>query len=125
MPARTPEEVDRLFAEHINAGNVDAVVALYEPQATFVPQEGAPITSGDGIRKALSEFAAMKPKLKMNVSKTVTAGNDLALLYNDWTMTVIGPDGKSLDASGKAIEIVRRQPDGSWLFVLDDPFGRR
>ena len=124
MAARTPQDVDHLFAEHVNAGNVEAVVALYEPHATFVPQEGAPISGTDGIRQALAGFAAMKPRLKMNITKTVTVGNDLAVLYNDWTMTAVGPDGKSLDGSGKSIEIVRRQPDGSWRFVLDDPFAR-
>lgn len=124
MAARSPEEVDRLFAEHLNAGNVDGVVALYEAHATFVPQEGAPITGHAGIRQVIAAFAAMKPRLVMNVIKTVPATPDLAVLYNNWTMKSVGPDGQAVDGSGKAIEIVRRQPDGSWLFVLDDPFGR-
>jgi uncharacterized protein (TIGR02246 family) len=124
MAARTPQDVDRLFAEHLNAGNVEGVVALYEAHATFVPQDGPPITTTEGIRQAITGFAAMKPKLKMNIIKTVTVGNDLAVLYNDWSMTVVGPDGKPVDGNGKAIEIVRRQADGSWLFALDDPFAR-
>ena len=33
MAARTPEDLDRLFAGAMNAGNLDALVALYEPQA--------------------------------------------------------------------------------------------
>ena len=49
----------------------------------------------------------------------ITAGDDLAVLYNDWTITASG-----LSLSGKAIEVVRRQPDGTWKFVIDDPFGR-
>lgn len=124
MSARTPEDVDRLFAEHMNAGNVDGVVGLYEPQATFIPQTGALVTGAAAVREAIAGFAAMKPKLKMHITKTAKAGNDLAVLYNDWTATGVGPDGKSVDMKGRAIEIVRRQADGSWLFVLDDPFAR-
>ena len=124
MSARTPEECDRLFAQHVNTGNLDALVALYEPRATFVPQQGSPVTGTAGIREALAGFAAMKPKLTMNVTKVVSAGDDLAVLYNDWSMSATGADGAAVSGSGKAIEIVRRQPDGTWRFVVDDPFGR-
>ena len=40
MPASTPEEVQRLFAEAFDAGDVDAAVELYEPNATLVIQPG-------------------------------------------------------------------------------------
>ena len=66
----------------------------------------------------------MKPKVTMNVTKVVRAGDDLAVLYNEWSLTANGPDGKPIAMSGKAMEIVRRQPDGTWLFAVDDPFAR-
>ena len=34
MAARTPDEIDRLFAQALNAGDLDGLVALYEPQAS-------------------------------------------------------------------------------------------
>jgi uncharacterized protein (TIGR02246 family) len=124
MAARTPEDCDRLFAQYLNAGNLDALVSLYEARASFVPQEGATVHGLAGIREALAGVVAMKPKLTMNVTKVVAAGDDLAVLYNDWTMTATGPDGAAVNGSGKAIEIVRRQADGTWRFAVDDPFGR-
>ena len=36
MPARNPEELDRLFSEALNAGNLEALVALYDPQGHLV-----------------------------------------------------------------------------------------
>src|SRR5207249_1628149 len=36
MPARTPEDCDRLFAEHVNAGDLEALLALYEPGCSLV-----------------------------------------------------------------------------------------
>jgi uncharacterized protein (TIGR02246 family) len=124
MAAHTPEECDRLFAEYMNGGKLDALVALYEPRAVFVPQEGAPVTGTAGIREALAGFMAMKPALKMNVTKAVRAGDDLAVLYNDWNMSATGPDGSVVNGAGKAVEIVRRQADGTWRFAVDDPFAR-
>jgi uncharacterized protein (TIGR02246 family) len=125
MSARTPEDCDRLFAEHLNAGEVDAVAALYEPDATLALEGGNSAIGQPAIRAALATFAAMKPKLRMNVTKVLRCGADLAVLYNDWTLTGVGPDGKSFSDAGGAIEIVRRQSDGTWRFAIDDPRARR
>lgn len=124
MPARTPEDVDRLFAEAFNAGNVEAVVALYEPTSVLIPESGEMARGTAEIRAAITDFAAMKPKMTMGVKQVVRSGDDLAVLYNDWHMTAKGPDGQALERSGRAIEIVRRQADGTWLFALDDPYAR-
>jgi len=124
MSPRTPEDVDRLFDEHLNAGDLDALVALYEPGATLIPAPGESATGPDAIRQAFVGFLAMKPKIRMNVVQVLRAGDDLAMLFNDWTMSGTGPDGTAMNMAGKAIEIVRRQRDGSWRFAIDHPFAR-
>jgi uncharacterized protein (TIGR02246 family) len=124
MLARAPEEVDRLFTEHMAAGDLDGVVALYEPQAVLVSPEGQATTGAAAIRAALSGLAALRPRFTMTVRKTVEAGDGLAVVYNDWRFTATGRDGRPIDMTGRAVEVLRRQPDGSWRFVVDDPFGR-
>ncbi len=124
MPARTPEECDSLFAVSVDKGDLDGLVALYEPKACLVQQDGTQASGAAAIREGLAGLVAMKPKITMNVSKVVSAGDDLAVLYNDWSMTAKGPDGKPTAMSGKAMEIVRRQSDGTWKFVIDAPFAR-
>jgi ketosteroid isomerase-like protein len=69
-------------------------------------------------------LAQRQPKISVNVFKVVEAGDDLAVLYNDWTTTTKSTDGSYVEITHKAIEVVRRQPDGTWLFVFDDPFAR-
>ena len=123
MLARLPEDCDRLFAEGVNAGDADAVVALYEEGACFVQREGVAI-GPTAIRPVISRMLAAKPRLTCNVWKVVRAGDDLALLYNDWSLSSAGPDGRPVERTGKALELVRRQPDGNWRFVIDDPYGR-
>ena len=122
MTAKTPEDVDRLFGERVNAGDAAGVAALYENEGVLVFQ-GTTFHGPDQIRGVLEGMPAAQAKITMNVKHVVRAG-DVAVLYNDWAMTVTGPDGKTESSSGKAIEVVRRQADGSWKFVVDDPAAR-
>ena len=124
MPARTPGECDRLFEEHVNAGQVDPVVALYEEGGSLVRHDGGVATGHAAIREVVARLVAIQPRLRNNVVRVVTAGEDLALVYNDWSMSAKGRDGKPMERAGKAVEVVRRQADGTWRFVIDDPYAR-
>jgi uncharacterized protein (TIGR02246 family) len=124
MPARSAEECDRLFAEHLNAGDLDGLIALYETTGSLVQQDGSVASGHVALREALGGFLAMQPKIRMNVVQVVKSGDELAVLYNDWSTAVVGPDGQAMQMAGKAIEVVRRQPDGTWLFAVDAPFAR-
>jgi uncharacterized protein (TIGR02246 family) len=123
MPALLPEDCDRLFAEGVNAGDADAVVALYEDAACFVQRDGVAIGPA-AIRPVIVRMLASKPRITCRVLKILRMGEDLALLYNDWSLASAGADGQAVERTGRAIELVRRQPDGTWRFVIDDPYGR-
>ena len=119
----TPEDCDRVFGERMNAGDVDGLVALYEPGATLVRSNGTPATGTAAIREEAMGFMALKPSIVMNVKKVISGG-DVAVLYNDWHLTGTDPKGKRFKLSGRASEVVRRQADGTWRFVIDDPDAR-
>ena len=128
MPAAsTPEEVHRLFAESFDAGDVDAVVELYEPNATLLFQPGEePARGTEAIRQALGGFLSMfsgKPKFDLEVGKVLQAGDDLALVISRWTLRGNGQNGEPLEMSGQTADVVRRQPDGSWRVAIDNPYG--
>ena len=122
MPAKTPEQCDLLVAEAFNSGNVEAAVALYEPGATLTTDPGTTVTGTQAIREAITGFLAMKPNMKVEVPLVVQSG-DTALLHSSWTMTGSNPDGSPVNMEGKGVEIVRRQADGNWLFIIDNPWG--
>lgn len=46
---------------------------------------------------------------------------DVALLSNRWHMTLGPSDGERAGLEGTSTEVARRQPDGSWRYVIDDP----
>jgi len=122
--ASTPEATDRLFGERMNAGNLDGLVALYEKGATLIRQDGTAATGHDAIRAELAGILAAKPRVVMDVKTIRRGGNNVALLYNDWHGTAVGSKGKTVQLNGCAVEVVRLQPDGRWLYVIDDPDGR-
>jgi uncharacterized protein (TIGR02246 family) len=122
MPARSPEELDPLFVEALNAGHLEAMVALYEPEATLTPQPGRVVTGTQAIREALGAFVAMKPTMTLEV-KTLAQAGDIALTSARWELTNTGPDGSPVKMSGHSVEVSRRQPDGTWRFVIDSPWG--
>ena len=122
MPARSPEELDRLFAEALNAGQLEALVTLYEPEAALTPQPGQVVTGTPAIREALRAFVATKPTLTLEV-KTLAQTADLALTSAKWDLRGTGLDGSPVTMSGHSVEVSRRQPDGTWRFVIDTPWG--
>ena len=124
MPARTPGDCDRLFEDHVNAGDVEAVVALYEEGGSLVQRDGAVATGHAAIRRVITRLVGIRTALRNDVVRMIEASEDLALLYNDWSMSARGRDGNPIETAGKAIEMVRRQPDGTWRFVIDDPYAR-
>ena len=123
MPAEKPEEVDVLFEQFVNEANLDSLVDLYEPGATLCIPPGQVAVGPEAIRAALQTMFDIGFRVKCNVTQTFIAG-DIAACYNDWTGSAKGPDGNQMNFSGKAIEICRRQSDGTWKFAIDDPYAR-
>ena len=123
MLARTPEEVDHLFVKAMNEGDVEAMLALYEPDQVFVSQPGQPVVRGAGesLREKLRAFTKLRPQLKIEMKHVVEAG-DIALYCCQWTMQVTGPDGQEQTLSGRDANVARRQPDGTWRILIDNPF---
>ena len=122
MVKGNPVELDRLFEHALNAGDIDALVALYEPQAALMPSPGNVVVGAAAIREALAGFLAAKPTITTS-GKLVAQTGDVALLANRWTLNMTGPDGKPTTMTGNAVELARRQPAGHWLFAMDMPFG--
>ena len=122
MPIAKPEDAHRLFAEAFNAGKLNALVALYEPEAHLISQQDQVQVGHDAIRNTLKEFLALRGKIDMDTHYAFEAG-DTALLRSHWSVVGTGPDGKVLEMQGNGVEVLRRQSDGTWRFIIDHPFG--
>ena len=122
----TPEEVLNSVVEGINTGNLDSLMTLYETDACFASQPGQLAKSPETIRQSLRGFTDMKNgKFDLKVKRVLQA-SDLALVISEWSFTGTRPDdGNPVNiAAKKSTEVLRRQQaDGTWRFVIDNPWG--
>src|SRR5262245_54117220 len=123
MPAREPQDVHRRFVESFNAGDLDALMTLYEPGAVIIPEPGQLVAGADGVRGVLGQFLALKGTIAIDTRSVAQAG-ELALLHSDWRLTGTSPEGQPLELSGHTSEVVRRQSDGTWCYLIDDPYSQ-
>ena len=117
MGADRPREASKLFETRFGAGDLDGLMELYEDDAVFTNARGAHIGS-EAVREVLAGYISTGASITMNESVAFEAG-DLALVHWSWTMDF--PDGRQ--AEGATAEVLRRQPDGSWKFLIDNPDG--
>lgn len=116
----TPADMNPAFAEMFNSRDINNLLSLYEPGA---------VLKTDGSEKTLTglrEIAAELEGFLTVPGKMVSQNNfciefgEIALLRADWTL--LGDDGAVI-ISGSSAEIVRKQPDGSWLYIVDHAAG--
>jgi uncharacterized protein (TIGR02246 family) len=117
------DTVDQL-TEAINRGDLEAALALYEPNAVLVAQPGQLARGATQLREALAKFIALEPTLRSQAQEVIDAG-DLALYASRWTLRGMGPAGHPVNMAGESSDILRQQPDGRWLIALDNPWGAR
>jgi|SRR5262249_9038945 len=120
MPAYKLEEVHDLFAQSLNAGDVDAVTSLYEPEAVVSPQPGQVLAGREAIREALTGYLAQKPRFTLH-SRSVIQVGEIALLRSRWTISETDASGKTIEYEVKPTLVMRRQVNGTWLIVIDNP----
>jgi ketosteroid isomerase-like protein len=120
MPAHRPEEIHALIADALNAGDTDAFDALHEDCATIVvPSDGRRVSGREEIHAALEEVFALAPTVQIEcVDKLESDG--LALTHGDWRLAG-SRDGHRVAMAGRGTIVSRRQPDGTWQIVFDNP----
>lgn len=125
MPARHPEELHRLWAEAYNASDLESLSALYEDEAMLVHRPGEKPAVGRGaIREVLQDFVAQQGDLRIEIESTgVIVAGELASLRSRWRLAGTGRDGKPVALVHNSMEVARRQADGCWRYVIDNPFG--
>ena len=118
----TPEQVLESIVAGINAGQLESLMGLYESKAAFAAEPGGLVHGAAGIGEALDGFISMNGTLDLEVTRVLEAG-DLALVIGVWSFDGTGPDGEPVHLAASNADVLRRQPDGTWRFVIDNPWG--
>jgi ketosteroid isomerase-like protein len=108
--AMRPEDVTRLVADRLNAGDAAGVAALYEPQAVLAYPADHPVTGREAIKAVYQQLADAGAKFAIETPLPTVRFENLAL-----TST------RSADSTGVRVQVLRCQPDGSWQRIIDRP----
>jgi uncharacterized protein (TIGR02246 family) len=108
--ATEPEDITRLFVERANAGDAEGLAELYEPDAVMGFPPGQTTVGRDAIRAVLEAMLEHVDHFEPEEPLPTLRSGDIAL-----TTTA------AQDDAGARAQVVRRQPDGTWLRVLDLP----
>jgi ketosteroid isomerase-like protein len=108
--AMRPEDLTRLFVDRANAGDAAGLAALYEEGAVMAYPPGQQTVGRRAIQRLWEEILAKRPHFEPEPPLPTLMSGDIAL-------TATPPK----DGVGARAQVVRRQPDGSWLRVLDQP----
>ena len=120
MAASDPSENHRLFEQAWNRQDVDALLDLYEEDAVYVASADERLTGHVAIRAMLEQMAALKIPNRLELL-ALTENGDTALERTRWTMQFPGEGGAVIEQSGYSTVVLRRQSDGNWRMVIDDP----
>lgn len=115
MPAKTPEEICELFKQAMAAGDLDTLESLYDPEVVFLNQSREVKRGKQAVRSELAPLAAASADFNFKIKQVLVAG-EIALMHTEWEIS------SPMPMSVYAIEVARRQADGTWRWLIGDPF---
>lgn len=121
-PVASLDQLNLAFAERFNARDVDGLLALFAPEAVFVPAPGQPVQGADQVRGALEQFLALGLPITMTVRHAFASGTT-GLAIADWSMRGTGPDGGAVELGGSTSDVAAFDEAAGWRFLIDNPFG--
>jgi len=104
-------------------GDIEGVMATYEKNATIMFEPGKPVSDPAVLREMFKGAFALNPKFSYSGHEVFISG-DIAVHYAPWSMKGKTPDGTDIEQSGLSVAVLRRQSDGKWLMVIDNPHGQ-
>lgn len=115
----------QVMTDSFQSGDIAGVMNTYESPATVVFEPDAPISDAAQLEQMFSGMASVNPEFDYAAGHEVIVNGDIAVHIAPWSMTGKTPDGQDIAQSGLSVAVLRRQVDGSWKMVIDNPHGGR
>ena len=114
-----PREMNQTFAHAFNTRDINNLMALYEENAVLCIDAEKTFTGKALIAIELRKLLLMPGEMLSHNNFCIEHG-DIALLRADHS--IVNTDGATI-FSGSSAEVVRRQSDGGWLYIIDHAMG--
>ena len=122
--AHRPEDCNRLLLAALEAGDIEASVMLYEAGAILFTRSGKLLSGHKAIRDNNAGIIALKPTFHIEqIVTTMNVDGDIATTRMKARLEGTRVDGGQVTSDLHTLEVLRKQGDGSWRYVIDDPFG--
>jgi|SRR5215472_430299 len=117
-----PRDLHEALSEAYNAGDLEALLSLYEPRAAFVVEPGHVTRSEADLRTALQHLLALRGRLTID-PQTFIGSDDLVLVLGTFTLSGHRRSGTQFERTSRFVDVLRRRPNGRWLLAVDNPYG--
>lgn len=111
-------EVHSLLADAYNTGDLATVLAIYDVNGIIVAEPSSPVSGKEKFEAAVKAILSIKGKMEIKTVYCLQTG-DVAVGRSEWSIK----DGDETKVSAKGVEVMKRQPDGTWKVVIDHAFG--
>lgn len=117
LPKRAEDAHETLAAAY-NTGDLATVLSMYDVDGIIVAEPGNPVSGKEKFETAVKAILSIKGKMKIKTVYCLQTG-DIAVGRSEWSIK----DGNEVKVSAKGVEVMKRQPDGSWKVLIDHAFG--
>ena len=114
------KDVDAAQLKAAQAMDAAGVAAGYSDDVTVLCPNKPMVTGKADAQKAWADMLVPGTQIQWGPSKVeVSASGDMGYDQGTYTMSMKGPDGKTVSDKGKYLAIAKKQADGSWKVVED------
>jgi uncharacterized protein (TIGR02246 family) len=114
-----PKDAPKVCVHAFNAGDIDGLANLFEPEAVIIMPPGQTIRGHTEIREVFTQIPATWKRWEIKLISHHRVG-DIALNTVEHTLYSDDPNGSPNTLSLRAAVVFRRQADGSWRFLIDN-----
>lgn len=116
-----PEGCVKYFRNCIYRGDLKGALSCFDAEATYIERDGQEIKGLSNIEKALEGICSWKPEIKGGKHRVTIVGN-LAIWIDKYVVKAKMPNGDPMEMEGLTACMLKRNHDGIWLWLVDNPF---
>lgn len=115
----SPDQAHSLFVKAMNEKNLEQLCAIYTDDAVMVLRSGDLEVQGKRtIRRVFTKMIEALDSLKLDIVYQVRS-EDTVLFRSRYRSVFHTSDGEKQDVVSSGIDVLERQPDGTWLFTIN------
>ncbi|MCT3897468.1 DUF4440 domain-containing protein [Elizabethkingia anophelis] len=116
-----PAEAVKYFRNCIVNGDLQGALSCFGEDAIYIERDGKEISGLQNIKKSMVQLCTWKPEIVGSKHKVTIVGN-LAIWIDKYSLKAIMPDGNPIEMSGATSCIMKKNDQGIWLWLVDNPF---